>query len=279
MDLDQLKNRLATAKTLAKHAGQIILDALGKTKTIELKESFADLVTETDKAVEAFLCNELKKAYPNDQFIGEESGRASWTDQPTWIIDPVDGTTNFVHTFPYSCISIGFTVNKERHLAVVYNPNLNLLYTAIKGQGAKLVKGHQGETELDLRVRPCESLSQALILCEFGSARDENRKEALFKNLEAISWQCHGTRMMGSAAMNICAVASGHADAYYEFGLHIWDMAAAALILTEAGGFVSDTRGGPLDMCKRNILAACSESLAKEIGAALKVHLELEPDC
>ena len=223
------------------------------------------------------LFDELKKKFPNDRFIGEESAnKEQWTNEPTWIIDPIDGTTNFVHTFPFSCVSIGLTVNKEPSLGVVYNPSLDRLYTAIKGQGAKLVEGKK--ESVVLCVRECPSLSEALVMSEFGSQRDDAKKDAVFRNLEAIGWQCHGIRSMGSAALNLCSVASGHADAYYEFGLHIWDMAAAALILTEAGGYVCDTKGGPLHLQNRRILGASSEKLANEISSTLPVHLDLERD-
>lgn len=181
-----------------------------------------------------------------------------------------------VKLYFFSCCSIGLTVNKEPHLGVVYNPSLDRLYTAVKGRGARLVEGEK--EAVPLRVRDCPSLNEALVMSEFGSQRDDAKKEAVFRNLEAIGWKCHGIRSMGSAALNLCSIANGHADAYYEFGLHIWDMAAAALILTEAGGYVFDTKGGPLDMQNRRILAASSEKLANEITETLQIHLDLERD-
>ena len=277
MELQELLNRQTYAVELARKAGEIIIEGSGKMKTIDQKESFADLVTEYDKAVEKMLFEELKKRFPKDRFIGEESAsKEEWTDEPTWIIDPIDGTTNFVHTFPFSCVSIGFTVNRKSILAVVYNPSLDRLYTAIKGHGTKYTQGNNEPVQL--HVRESASLQESLVMTEFGSQRDDQKKEAVFKNLESVGWQCHGVRQLGSAAMNLCAVASGHADAYYEFGLHIWDMCAAALILTEAGGHVCDTRGGSLDMQSRRLLGASSEKLAKELSAALLVHLELDRD-
>lgn len=277
MEPQEVQIRQTLAVQLARKAGAIILEASGKMKTVDQKESFADLVTEYDKAVESMLFEQLKKQFPTDRFIGEESAsKAEWTNEPTWIIDPIDGTTNFVHTFPFSCVSIGFTVNKEPTLAVVYNPSLDRLYTAIKGGGAKLYQGNN--QSVNVRVRECSSLHEGLVMTEFGSQRDESKKEAVFRNLESIGWQCHGIRSMGSAALNLCSVASGHADAYYEFGVHIWDMCAAVLILAEAGGYVCDTRAGPLDMQSRRLIGACSEQMAKQVSAALSVHLELERD-
>lgn len=277
MELQSLLERKDFAVELAFKAGKVILEASGQMKKVNVKESFADLVTETDKGVEKMLFDELKKRYPNDRFIGEESAnKEPWTVEPTWIIDPIDGTTNFVHTFPFSCVSIGLTVNKQSSVGVVYNPSLDRLYVAVKGQGAQMTEGKKEPVKL--HVRDCPSLTEALVMSEFGSQRDDAKKEAVFRNLEAIGWKCHGVRSLGTAALNLCSVACGHADAYYEFGLHIWDMAAAALILTEAGGYVCDTKGGPLDMQSRRILAASSEKLANEMSETLLIHLEMERD-
>lgn len=277
MDLCSLLERQKLAIDLARSASILINQTSGHIKSIDQKDSFADLVTETDKAVEKLIFEELKKQYPNDKFIGEESAsKNEWTNDPTWIIDPIDGTTNFIHTFPFSCISIGFTVNKKPCIGVVYNPSLDHLYTGLLGHGAKLFKSN-GEI-IDLQVRPCASLNQALIMTEFGGQRDNAKKEAVFKNIEAVGWNCHGVRSMGSAALNICYVASGYSDAYYEFGIHIWDICAAVVILNEAKGYACDTQGGPLDMQRRRILVASSENIAKDLSKALPIHLELEKD-
>lgn len=278
MDPNLLDERLQYAIELAYEAGKIIKENTGKMKSICEKETYADLVTEVDKSVEQFLFEKFKKKFPSDRFIGEESEqKAEWTNEPTWIIDPIDGTTNFVHTFPYSCVSIGFTVNKQPYIGVVYNPHFDHLYKAIKGVGAKLVKDG-GKQEISLNVRECPSLSEALVVTELGSARDDEKKVAVFKNLESVCWNSHGVRALGSAAMNMTALASGQVDGYYEFGLHIWDIAASALIIEEANGFVCDTKGGPLDLQSRRILAASSEKLARELVAAMSVHLELPRD-
>ena len=278
MDPQSLLERKEFAIELARQAGKTILESSKSLKKIELKDSFADLVTETDKGIEKFLFEELKRKFPNDRFIGEESmNKEEWTNEPTWIIDPIDGTTNFVHTFPYSCVSIGLSINKQSYLGIVYNPSFDRLYVAVKGEGAYLFEGNKKDG-IKLQVRNCSSLDEALVMSEFGGQRDDAKKECVFRNLEVIGWRCHGVRSLGSAAMNLCAVASGHADAYYEFGLHIWDMAAAALILNEAGGYACDTRGGPLDMQNRRLIGACNEHIAKQISTTLPIHLDLERD-
>jgi len=259
--------------SLAVECGKMMLNASGKNKEINQKESYADLVTETDKAVEQFLFGQLKHHFPNHRFIGEEtSSKVGLTSDPTWIVDPIDGTTNFVHTFPYVCVSIGLAVNKVPVLGIVYSPFLDRLYSARKGSGAYC----NGKP---ITVRPnCNSLSDALLICEFGSQRDDEKRNAVFRNLEAVGWTCRGIRCMGSAALNLCSIAEGCADGYWEFGLHVWDMAAAVVILTEAGGTVIDTKGGPIDIMNRRILGACSEKIAKELSSLLPIHLNLERD-
>lgn len=278
MELNELIEREKLAVELAKKASMLMKETSGSLKTIAQKESHADLVTETDRNVEKLLFDELRKHYPSDRFIGEEeSSKSELTDEPTWIIDPVDGTTNFVHTFPFCCISIGFAVKKEPCIGVIYNPFLDHLYTAIKGQGAKLVKGDGGEPQ-ELRVRSCNSLRESLVMTEYGGSRDEKKRDAILKALQVIQPNCHGVRSMGSAALNICSIASGYVDIYYEFGIHIWDICAAIVVLQEAKGYVCDTQGGPVDLCARRLIAASSENLAKELSSLLPVHLELERD-
>lgn len=278
MDPEELLKRQSLAIELAHQAGKIICETSGNIKTIDTKCGFADLVTESDKAVEKLIFDEIKKQYPNDRFIGEESASdVQLTNDPTWIIDPIDGTTNFVHTFPQSCVSIGFAFGGEPCMGVIYNPHFDHLYTAIKGKGAKLTRANGQET-VPLRVRPCQSLREALILTESGSDRAEGKKECFFQNMMAIGWKSHGVRMLGSCALNICAVAAGQADAFFEFGPHIWDFCAGVVILTEAGGFCCDTKGGPFDLKSRRIIAACSESLAKEIAENLVIHYEYPKD-
>lgn len=261
---------------LAIEAGKMMLAGSGRSKSIEEKASFADLVTETDKAVEAFLFGEIAKRFPDHDSIGEESSSSGeksikWTDAPTWIIDPIDGTMNFVHTNPFTCVSIGVTVNKQCVIGIVYSPFLDKLYTARKGCGA-FCNGKP------IRVRPCATLKESLLIGELGGARDEKTKDALTRNWNAFAWSCHSLRAYGSAAINTCYIAEGFIDGYWEFGLHCWDMAGCSIILTEAGGAVIDTTGGPVDIMSRRFIVAGSEKLAHDISATLVVHLEPERD-
>lgn len=259
---------------LAKRAGTMMVTASGRNTSIEEKSCATDLVTETDKAVEAYLFSEIKKKYPHHKTIGEESSSDTHyelSDEATWIIDPVDGTMNFVHTFDFCCVSIGITHKKEPVVGIVYNPFLNKLFTAIKNCGSYC-------NGSPIHVRATSSLKDALVIVEMGSDNENNRRDAVCANVQALAWKCHGLRALGSAAMNICTVASGQADAYFEFGLHCWDMAASAVIASEAGAVVVDTQLGPLDLMNRRILVASSESLAKQLSQTLVLHPQLKRD-
>lgn len=274
---DDLRKYHEFAIDLARQAGNIIKEASGNSKSIESKQSFADLVTETDKGVEEFLFKCLKQEYPSHKFIGEENvasgGHKSIdvTNEPTWIIDPVDGTMNFVHTFPYVAVCIGMIINQEIVLGVVYCPKLDLMYTARINNGAYC----NGDR---LRVRESSSLADSLICAELGSDRDEKKCLAVFKNLQSVGWQSHGIRSLGSAAMNICSVASGYANAYYEFGLHCWDMCAAGIVLLEAGGYICDTTGQKFDLFNRRLIASCNKQIGQELSKALVIQLDLTRD-
>ncbi|XP_022665285.1 inositol monophosphatase 1-like isoform X2 [Varroa destructor] len=226
-----------TALALVKEAGQTVRTAVQKEKKVETKAGFADLVTDTDKGVEKLIIGNISAKFPDHKFIGEESTvegcKHDLTDAPTWIIDPVDGTTNFVHTFPMVAVSVGLAVNKDIVLGIIYNPILDLLYTARKGKGAFV-------NDSKLKVSNCKKLDKAIVMCEAGSGRAEERVHMVFENMKNILSRAHGIRSLGSACMNMVMVAGGNADAYQEFGLHCWDMAAAKLIVEEAGGVVMD---------------------------------------
>lgn len=178
---------------------------------------------------------------------------------------------NFVHTFPYVAVCIGLAVNKKPVLGVVYCPALDQMFTARSGNGAYC-------DGIKLNVQNAPSLKESLVCAELGSDRTEAKRECVFRNMESVGWQCHGLRSLGSAAMNICSVAMGHTNAYYEYGLHCWDMCAPVTILLEAGGYVCDTTGGQLDLMKRRLIVACNEQIANELSKALVVQLDLPSD-
>ncbi|MGH0149219.1 UNVERIFIED_CONTAM: hypothetical protein FKN15_014629 [Acipenser sinensis] len=201
-------------------------------------------------------------------FIGEESvaaGESSiLTDNPTWIIDPIDGTTNFVHRFPFVAVSIGFAVKKELEFGVVYSCMEDKMYTARKGKGA-FCNGVQ------LKVSGQEDITKSLIITELGSNRNPDTVKRVLANMDRLLCvPVHGIRAVGTAAVNMCLVATGGADAYYEIGIHCWDMAAAAVIVTEAGGVVMDVTGGPFDLMSRRLITASSRAIGERIAKELQ---------
>lgn len=255
-------------------AGKIARKGAEASIAISQKDSYADLVTETDRSVESFIIGSLKEKFPAHSFIGEEStadgAKCLLTDNPTWLIDPIDGTTNFVHGYPYYAVSIGLYVNQKPLIGLVYNVPQDKVYSAIAGQGA-YCNGRR------IHARRTEDLSSALIITEFGSSRDPDFTKFKLRNMENIIMKAHGIRCAGSAALNLCAVAAGEADAYFEFGIHCWDMAAGGLIAQEAGAVVVDTEGGPLDVMQRRVLCATSTGLATAVSSTIS-HWVLPSD-
>lgn len=248
-------------------AGEIIQSKNETRQEFQQKQGDIDLVTETDKEVEQLLINTLQQKFPSHKFIGEEESSEGGapkklTDAPTWIIDPVDGTMNFVHAFPHSCISVGLVVDKVTEIGVVYNPLLKQRFTARRGQGA-FYNGCR------IRTSGQKELSKALITTEFGTSRDPEKLQVVMENFKKMVGKAHGIRCLGSAALNMAMVAMGAADANYEFGIHSWDVCAAELIVREAGGVVIDPAGGEFDLMSRRILAAATPELAQEIAKTL----------
>ncbi|KAJ8929002.1 hypothetical protein NQ314_018361 [Rhamnusium bicolor] len=230
-----------TVLNLVKSAGELIQEKISsRNKFIEMKSNEIDLVTETDQQVEKLLIDGLSEEFPQHKFIGEESvssgSQCCLTNVPTWIIDPIDGTMNFVHSFPHSCVSIALFINQKPEIGIIYNPMLNQLFTARRGKGAFL----NGEP---ISVSGKTTLSDALIMMEFGTSRDPEKGTVVLENQKLLMPQVHGLRALGSAALDMAMVACGAADAYFEFGIHIWDIAAGELIVKEAGGIIMDPSG------------------------------------
>eukprot|EP00128_Syssomonas_multiformis_P002118 Colp12_sorted_trinity150504_noHs@18425 len=274
---NKYKEYLDAAVSVAREGGAIIKAAFHKAKNITSKSSSVDLVTETDQKVEKVIIETLKTRFPSHKFIGEESVAAGLkselTDDPTWIIDPLDGTTNFVHRFPFVAVSIGLAIQKQVVVGVVYNCILDELYTAVKGEGAQL----NGEA---IHVSGVEEVGSALIGTEFGSNRQETVLEKIRHNMFSLASPpdaAHSIRCLGSAALNMCHVAKGAMDAYFEMGIHCWDIAAGAIIVQEAGGFVSNVDLSPLEMMTRQVLCAGTQTLASNISANIS-FIEFERD-
>ena len=178
------------------------------------------------------------------------------------MVDPVDGTTNFVHSFPLCCVSIGLVTKNVVVVAVVFNPILEETFTAIRGQGSKL----NGQT---ISVSNRDSLSTALVGTEIGTSRDAETLDAITGRIRLVAAQCRGIRCCGSCAVNLCSVAMGRLDAFYEIGFGgCWDAAAGSLIVEEAGGLVLDPDGGKFNLMSRRVLAG-APAVATAIGKIL----------
>ncbi|XP_026148089.1 inositol monophosphatase 1 [Mastacembelus armatus] len=249
---------------VTKKAGKMICEALKKDITAMHKSSPVDLVTETDQKVEQLIISSIREKYPTHRFIGEESVAAGapsvLTDDPTWIIDPIDGTTNFVHRFPFVSVSIGFAVKKEIVFGIVYSCTEDKMYTARKGKGA-FCNG------VPIRVSGQEDITQSLVLTEVGFKEDPEHFKTMLTNIKTIlTIPVHGIRSPGSAAVNMCLVACGSADAYYHMGIHCWDMAGGAAVVREAGGVIMDITGGPFDLMSRRLIVASSRAIAERIA-------------
>ncbi|XP_030016304.1 inositol monophosphatase 1-like [Sphaeramia orbicularis] len=254
--------------SVAKQAAEMIMSSLHHPKDVKLKSSAADLVTETDQRVEKFLIMTIRRRFPQHRFIGEESIGAGehleLTDSPTWIIDPIDGTVNFVHRFPFVAVSIAFTVNKRTEFGIVYSCVDNKLFCAQRGQGAFL-------NGVPLHASGQEDVSRCVVVTEIGAERDDEALTTVTTNIcRLLKLPVHGVRALGTAAVDMCQVASGAADVYYHIGMHCWDIAASALIVQEAGGIVMDTDGAEFDMMSRRVLAASSSAVASRIAQVIR---------
>lgn len=255
-----------TALALVKAAGNLMMEHVSGCKKFELKSCSIDLVTEVDKKVEETLIHGLSKKYPTHKFIGEESVadgiKCEYTDDPTWIIDPVDGTMNFIHGFPNSSISVGLCINKESVVGIIYNPMLNQLFTAQKGKGAFY-------NDRQIHVSDIKQLKDALVTFETGTSDAEDRRRVVFQNFQIMVQNAHGVRSLGSAALNMAMVALGGADVNFEFGIHAWDICAGDILVREAGGVCIDPAGGPFDILSRRVLCASTPELAQEVANAI----------
>ena len=226
---------LNIAVKAARRAGAIInraaqdLDAL----TVSTKRH-NDFVTEVDHAAEQAVIEILQKAFPDHAILAEESGAQGKSDY-VWIIDPLDGTTNFIHGFPQYCVSIGLQHKGTVTQAVIYDPGRNELYTATRGHGAYL-------NDRRIRVSKRSQLSDALIGTGFPS-RDFKHLSEYVAVMRKVMAQTVGLRRAGAAALDLAYVATGRLDAFWEMDLSPWDMAAGSLLVQEAGGLVSDFDG------------------------------------
>lgn len=195
---------------------------------IKVKSTAIDFVTEMDEWSERFLLDKIRTHYPDHAILSEESGKSEGTSDYEWVIDPIDGTTNYAHGFPMFCISVGLKYKEETVVGVVYAPKLKELYHAVKGEGAYL-NGKQ------IHVSEKTELGQAIVGTGFPYDRATDPLNNV-KEFNAVVLKVAGVRRTGSAAIDLCQVSAGRYDGYWEYKLNPWDITAGLLILEEAGG-------------------------------------------
>lgn len=244
----ELAPRLALARELSRRAGALQRERYETGLAIETKSATIDLVTEVDRACEALVVEGIEAAFPADGILAEEGHGRDDTRDFRWIIDPLDGTTNFAHGFPRFCVSIGVERDGVREIGVVYDPLLDERFEAVRGAGAWL-----GPRRLAVSAET--DFGRALVATGFSYDVHESDDDNLasFRN---VVKSARGIRRDGSAALDLCYVAAGRLDAYWEGKLHPWDVAAGYLIVEEAGGRISDYAGAAADASGREVASS-----------------------
>ncbi|HEX3683461.1 MAG TPA: inositol monophosphatase family protein [Bryobacteraceae bacterium] len=233
---------LDAAIEIAREAGQVLLAHCGV--GFELKGAY-DLVTAADRASEQLVIRRLRERYPQHGIVAEEGGRAEMQSALRWYVDPLDGTTNFAHGFPMWNVTLALARNDEVIAGVVYDPLNRELFAAERGAGARL-------NGAPIHVSKIEVLNDSLVSTGFPSRkRHQNVNIHFYYQLAMVT---HGVRRGGSAAIDLAYTACGRVEAFWEFGLNPWDMAAGTLLVEEAGGKVSGMKGEPLDLHGRYVL-------------------------
>ena len=253
---------LNIAVRAARRAGSIInRAALGGDALVVKTKRANDFVTQVDRAAEEAIIEIVRKAYPDHGFIAEESGTTAQQAEYRWIIDPLDGTTNFIHGFPQYAVSIGIEHRGALAHAVIYDPIKNELFTASKGRGAFL-------NDRRVRVSKCVRLQDALVGTGF-PFKEVSRLDLYTKQLARFMQTAAGVRRAGAASLDLAYVACGRLDAFWELGLSPWDMAAGALLIQEAGGLVGDLKGEG-DYLERGEIAAATPKVFPQLLEALR---------
>ena len=255
---------LNIAVRAARNAGNIIVRALEHIDRLNVhSKSDNDFVTEVDRAAEQEIIRTIRKAFPKHGILAEESGTVSG-DEFVWIIDPLDGTTNYIHGFPQFAVSIALKHKQVLEQAVVYDPLRQELFTASRGRGAQL-------NDRRIRVTSRPGLAGALLGTGF-PFKQQQYLDAYLATFKALFPTTSGIRRAGSASLDLAYVAAGRLDGFWEIGLKPWDMAAGALLIEEAGGFVCDFAGRNEYMETGNLVAA-NPKLLKPMLEKIQPHL------
>ncbi len=229
---------LTDLERMARQAGQILFDGYEKDNQVKYK-GVIDLVTEIDHASEAFLLGEIGRLFPEHNVLAEESGlTTNGASEHLWYIDPLDGTVNYAHGIPVFCVSIAYAHQGRVTLGAVYDPLRNEMYTAERGAGSYL----NGTRRLRATQQP--EMQKSLLVTGFPYDAWNTERDN-FANFVRFSKRSQGVRRLGSAALDLCYVAAGRFDGYWEISLKPWDVAAGGLIAEEAGALVTNVSGGP----------------------------------
>jgi len=259
-----MRNPLINIAVEATRAATVIINrAMKRMDTIKIAEKNPnDFVTEVDQKAEQAIIEVIKKAYPTHAILGEESGESDDDSEYQWIIDPIDGTRNFIHGFPHFAISIAIAIKGRIEHGVIYDPLRQELFTATRGKGAFL-------NQTRIRVAERKQISDALL--GTGFAYRHTDKESLLPGqlFEAIFPQTGDVRRAGAATLDLAYVACGRLDGFWEMGLKIWDFAAGTLLVKEAGGFVTDLDGSDNYLKSGNVVCA-NPSLLKQLLKSIK---------
>src|SRR5947209_11865440 len=255
---------------LAGEAGALLISFFGKV-SIEYKGD-ADLVTQADRASEKMIVERIRKQWPEHDLIGEEGSRRQTGSDFRWYVDPLDGTTNFAHGYPVFCVSMALEYKGERIAGVIYDPTRDEMFSAEKGSGARL-NGNPA------RVSSTRLLRESLVATGFPSHKRHKNPNIHFYH--QITLRSHGVRRAGSAALDLCYVACGRYDGYWEFNLNSWDTAAGVQLLEEAGGKVTNFSGGAFNIDSREVLGSNTllhEELLREFQAIMQGRVEGVPN-
>ncbi len=260
---------------VAREAGAMLMQYFHQGLKIEYKGD-ADLVTAADRASETMIRERVRAQFPSHDVLGEEQGLSDSGSEYRWYVDPLDGTTNFAHGYPVFCVSMALEHRSngegERIVGVVYDPTRDELFTAEKGKGARL-------NDKPIHVSKATQLKECLVATGFPSHKRHKNPNIHFYH--QITLRTHGVRRAGSAALDLCNVASGRFDGFWEFNLNPWDTAAGVLIIEEAGGKVTRYDGSPFQLNSRETLATnglIHEALLHEFHEIFAGRVEDLPD-
>lgn len=262
---------LNIAVKAARKAGSVIVRSIGRLDSLDVTTKGPnDFVSEVDRQAEAEIIKILRRAYPSHGIMAEEGGNVEGQDDFVWIIDPLDGTTNYLHGFPQYAVSIALKHKNRLECGVIYDPLRQELFTAARGTGAQL-------NDRRIRVSKSKSLDGALLGTGF-PFRELGHLDAYIETFRALISKTAGVRRAGAATLDLAYVACGRLDGFWEFGLKPWDMAAGVLLIKEAGGIASDLAGGNDFLTTGNIIAA-NPKMLKAMLQVIQPLLPANLDC